>query len=227
MAVYAAQIDRMDQGIGKLVAKLKETRQFDNTLLMFLADNGGCAEENIRTEQKGVPPGPIESFTSYQTPWANASNTPFRLYKHWVHEGGISSPLILHWPAQIRGGGNWVTRPSHLVDIMATCVETGGAKYPADKIPMEGESLVAAAKGRKQRQRPLFWEHEGNRAVRDGDWKLVSRYPGDWELYNLREDRTEMRNLAGGEAARVASMKRVYEGWAARCNVLPWEEARG
>lgn len=227
MAVYAAQIDRMDQGIGKVVAKLRELGQLDNTLLLFLADNGGCAEENIRGEQKNVPAGPVESFTSYQTPWANASNTPFRMYKHWVHEGGISSPLIMHWPKQIRGGGKWVTRPSHLIDIMATCVEVGGAKYPAGKIPMEGESLVAAAKGRKQRQRPLFWEHEGNRAVREGDWKLVSRYPGDWELYNLREDRTEMTNLAGREAERVARMKRLYEDWAKRCNVLPWEEARG
>lgn len=225
MAVYAAQIDRMDQGIGKMIRKLKDLGQFDNTLILFLADNGGCAEENIGGELPGVP-GPVDSFTSYRTPWANASNTPFRLYKHWVHEGGISSPLIMHWPKRIKPSKQWVQRPSHLIDIMATCVDVGKARYPNEPVQaMEGESLMAAVDG-KARRRPLFWEHEGNRAVRDGDWKLVSRYPGDWELYNIAADRTEMKNLAAAETARVSGMKQKYDQWAARCNVLPWEQVR-
>ncbi len=225
MAVYAAQIDRMDQGIGRVVSKLKQMGQLDNTLILFLADNGGCAEENIRGEQKAAA-GPVESFTSYGVPWANASNTPFRLYKHWVHEGGISSPLIMHWPRAIRPSAKWVRRPSHLIDIMTTCCEAGGAKYPRNVTPAEGESLLAAVRGQTRRRKPLFWEHEGNRAVRDGDWKLVSRYPGDWELYNLIDDRTEMVNRAAAEPARVEMMKRTYGEWAARCKVLPWDQVR-
>ncbi len=226
MAVYAAQVDRLDQGVGKLLDKVKELGQEQDTLIMFLADNGGCAEENIGGKQPGLP-GPVESFTSYRTPWANASNTPFRLYKHWVHEGGISSPFIAHWPRGISQRGELIQRSSHLVDLMATCMDVSGGPYPSSfkgkaVLPMEGESIMKAVKGQKQRSKPLFWEHEGNRAVRDGDWKLVSRYPGDWELYNIAQDRTEMNNLAGKDASRVAKMKGMYEQWASRCGVVEW-----
>ncbi len=225
MSIYAAQIDRMDQGIGRVMAKLKDLNQFDNTLILFLADNGGCAEENIGGELPGAP-GPVDSFTSYRTPWANASNTPFRLYKHWVHEGGISSPLLLHWPKAVKASRQWVRRPSHLIDIMATCCDVSGAKYPSSVTPAEGESLMAAVRGQSSRRKPLYWEHEGNRAVRDGDWKLVSRHPGDWELYNLAEDRTELNNRAPSETARVSALRRSYETWAVRSNVLPWDQVR-
>ncbi|UCD27315.1 MAG: arylsulfatase, partial [Planctomycetota bacterium] len=128
MAVYAAQIDRMDQGIGKILAKIREIGELDNTLIMFLADNGGCAEI-INRGKRGAPPGHRDSFTSYEIGWANASNTPFRLYKHWVHEGGISSPLIVHWPIVIKKP-NITHQPGHLIDIMATCLDVAGVEYP-------------------------------------------------------------------------------------------------
>ncbi len=225
MAVYAAQIDRMDRNIGRLLKRLEETKQLDNTLILFLADNGGCAEENIAGETP-VPAGPKESFTSYHTGWANASNTPFRLYKHWVHEGGISSPFIAHWPARIRKRGAIDTKqPAHLIDVMATCVDVAGAKYPAGKIPMEGQSMLPIFEGRQRKGHEfLAWEHEGNRALRQGDWKLVSKRPGGWELYNIAEDRTEMHDLAAKEPARVAAMSKLWDGWAKKCNVLPWDE---
>jgi arylsulfatase A-like enzyme len=230
MAVYAAQIDRMDQGIGRVLDKVKQLGQEQDTLVMFICDNGGCAEENIGGEKPGAP-GPADSFTSYRTPWANASNTPFRLYKHWVHEGGIASPLVAHWPAAITRKNQFVTRPSHLIDMMATCMDVSGGAYPtAHKgqpvLPMEGESIMKAVNGQKQRSKPLYWEHEGNRAARDGDWKLVSRYPGDWELFNLNSDRTETNNLAGKDPSRVQKMSNMYDAWARRCGVVPWAELR-
>ncbi len=226
MAVYAAQIDRMDQNIGRLLKHLEATKQLDNTLIMFLADNGGCAEENIANENKN-PAGPVDSFTSYHTGWANASNTPFRLYKHWVHEGGISSPFIAHWPARIRKGGTIDTRqPAHLIDVMATCMDAGGASYPASaKIPLAGKSMLPIFEGRKRPGHEFIaWEHEGNRAIRQGDWKLVSQRPGEWELYDLAADRTETNNLASKQPDRVQTMATLWDGWAKRCGVLPWDQ---
>ncbi|MBM3739040.1 MAG: arylsulfatase [Acidobacteria bacterium] len=231
MAVYAAQIYRMDQGIGRLVKKLEERGALNNTLILFLCDNGGCAEENIGGEQPGAP-GPVESFTSYRTPWANASNTPFRLYKHWVHEGGIASPLIAHWPARIKAPGKLSHEPSHLVDLMATAVDAGGATYPKERNgaaiqPMEGRSLVPVfEKGRRAPHPALYWEHEGNRAVREGKWKLVSRHPGGWELYDLESDRTEMNNLAARDRKRVERMTAMYQSWADRVGAVPWDSLR-
>jgi arylsulfatase A-like enzyme len=228
MAVYAAQIDRMDQGIGKVIAKLKETGALENTLILFLADNGGCAEA-INSGQPGVPPGPKESFKSYGLPWANASNTPFRMFKHWVHEGGISTPLIAHWPGQIAPGA--IThQPGHLIDIMATCLELTGAKYPEEfngrKItPLEGKSLVSIFNGQQhQSHQAIFWEHEGNRAVREGDWKLVALNNGAWELYDISKDRAELNNLAEKEPQRVKRMAEMYDNWAKRAGVVPWKE---
>jgi arylsulfatase len=229
MAVYAAQIDRMDQGIGKVLAKLKEVGVLENTLILFLADNGGCAEE-IDRGKPGVPPGPRESFLSYGLPWANASNTPFRLYKHWVHEGGISSPLIAHWPAVIKKGGALTHQPGHLIDLMATCVDVAGAEYPKTHkgkpiTPLEGKSLAPIFRGEtRPGHEALFWEHEGNRAVRQGKWKLVSRYPGAWELYDLEADRTELSNLAEKHPDKVKELAALYEAWAKRANVVSWAE---
>lgn len=250
MEVYAAMVDRMDQGVGRIVAKLKAMGQLDNTLILFLADNGGCAEElNGAGNARHVPrqtrdgrpvrfgnnpailPGKDDDYQSYGLPWANASNTPFRLYKHWVHEGGISSPLIAHWPAGIaKGRGGFVAEPSHLVDIMATCVDLGGGRYPesykGEKIhPMEGRSLAPLLRGAAPGPvRALFWEHEGNRAVREGDWKLVAKFPGEWELYNLRDDRTEQKDLAGRFPDRVRALAAKWDAWAARAGVRPWKE---
>jgi arylsulfatase A-like enzyme len=264
MEVYAAMVDCMDQGIGRIVSELKKTGNLDNTLIFFLADNGGCAEEYgsrgpinpdpskevvlkpmdknelqrdmqpkftrdgrpVRTG-RGIMPGPADTYIAYGRPWANASNTPFRLYKHWVHEGGISTPLIAHWPARIKARGKLRHQPGHLVDIMATCVDVADAKYPLEykghKItPAEGRSLVPAFDNKPIEREALYWEHEGNRAVRKGKWKLVSKHPGGWELYDLKADRTELNNLAQKYPQKVKELKALYESWAVRCGVQPW-----
>jgi len=228
MAVYAAQVDRLDQDIGRVLAKIREIGAEENTLVIFLADNGGCAEE-INRGVKGVPPGPPDSYFSYGLPWANASNTPFRLYKHWVHEGGIATPFIAYCPSIVKERGKIVHEVGHIVDLMATCVDLAGAKYPQTFNgkpiqPMEGKSLVPVFQGRSLGSRKLFWEHEGNRAVRDGKWKLVSRYPKEWELYDLEADRTEMNDLSAKMPERVAQMAKDYAAWAARCGVKTPEE---
>jgi arylsulfatase len=230
MAVYAAQIDRMDRNIGRLLARLDTMGASDNTLIVFLADNGGCAEE-INRGTPGVGPGGPDSYWSYGLPWANASNTPFRLYKHWVHEGGISAPLIACWPGQIKSPGSITHQAGHLIDLMATCVDVGKAHYPETFngrpiTPMEGKSLRPMLEGR---QRPpheaMYWEHEGNRAVRQDRWKLVSRYEGGnaWELYDMEADRTEMKNLAVGNPAKVKELSSLWDAWAARVGVQPWD----
>jgi arylsulfatase len=227
-AGYAAQIDRMDQNIGKVMRKLGEIGAEENTLVLFLADNGGCAEE-VDRGTPGAPAGHLDSYVSYGLPWANASNTPFRLYKHWVHEGGIATPLIAHWPAAIRSGGSITHEPGHLVDIMATCLDVGKTDYPKTYqgraiTPAEGRSLLPVLEtGRRKPHDALFWEHEGNRAVRQGKWKLVSRHPGSWELYDLEADRTEMNNLAEERPEQVRELAGRYRRWAERCGVMPWQ----
>lgn len=268
--VYSAMVDCMDKGIGRIVKTLEEKGELDNTLIFFLQDNGGCAEEygstgpvkpdpsqavelkpmgadELQTDMqpkyardgrpvrtgKGVMPGDADTYVAYGRPWANASNTPFRLYKHWVHEGGISTPLIVHWPAAVKSKGELRRQPGHLIDIMATSVDVSGAKYPAEYkgnkiIPMQGRSLVAAFDDRPiERPEGIFWEHEGNRAVRKGDWKLVSRYPGKWELYNLKEDRTEMHDLSQERAEIAKDLLRMYNEWAERSFVVDWGEITG
>ncbi len=251
MAVYAAQVDRMDQGIGRILAKLRETGADKNTLIMFLSDNGGCAEE-INPKWKGlhipshtrdgrpvrvgntpgVMPGPEDTYQSYGIPWANASNTPFRLYKHWVHEGGIATPFIASWPGFIPANNGITHQPGHIIDVMATCVEAGRARYPSEFrgekiIPLEGRSLMPIFEGgRRPGHSEMFWEHEGNRAVRQGKWKLVSRHPEKWELYDMEADRTELNNLADKHPEKAAELAALYEKWAARAGVVPWAEVQ-
>ena len=175
----------------------------------------------------GVIPGPADTYVAYGKGWANASNTPFRRYKHWVHEGGISTPLIAHWPAGIHRKGEWDATPGHLIDIMATCVDVAQADYPKSVSghpiqPLEGESLAPTFSGGALDTRPLFWEHEGNRAVRVGEWKLVSRHNQPWELFNLTEDRSETHNLIGEKPGLAAELLERYESWAQRAGVQPW-----
>jgi arylsulfatase len=247
MAVYAAQIDRMDQGIGKIRAALQRLDIEDNTLIIFLSDNGGCAEfmaeeGYVQTPTRtlpdgrlvyhgntpGVEPGGPTSYMSYDLPWANASNAPFRLFKHYVHEGGVSSPCVVSYPAGIPAGGI-VHSTCSFIDIMATCIDLAGATYPAEVdgqaiTPLEGESIVPSfTDSGWQRERPVYWEHEGNRALRLGDWKLVCKFPNDWELYNLLEDRTELHDRAATEPERLKRMTKLYAEWADRCGVRPWE----
>ncbi len=249
MAVYAAQVDAMDQGIGRIVDALKTSGRLDNTLIMFLADNGGCAEvlqrggwlERIGIVDRPAPdgrpmhvgndpavsPGGPDTFASYGVGWANASNTPFRLYKHWVHEGGIASPLIVHWPDGFDDRGQLRRQPAHVVDLMATCVDVAGIEYPREHdgreiTPPEGKSLVPALRGLPTSRGPIFWEHEGNRAVRDGQWKLVARHGRPWELYDMKADRSETNNLIVKNPDRAKAMIAQYEAWAGRCGVEPW-----
>ena len=236
MEVYAAMLDNMDQGIGRLIAALKANAQFENTLILYLQDNGACAEPYGRgggggkAKAKGpLPmPGPAESNVGYGEAWANVSNTPFRLYKHWMHEGGISTPLIAHWPRGITRRGALEPTPGHLIDIMATCVDVGRAAYPKERDgrrvpPMEGRSLAPAFAGRPVEREALFWEHEGNRALRIGDWKLVAKdTAGPWELYDIAEERTEMRNLAAKQPEKVREMVATWERWAVRTHAVPW-----
>jgi arylsulfatase len=229
MAIYAAQIDRMDQGVGRLVARLKELDAFDNTLILFLADNGGCAEGGIWgfDRQEGEL-GTDESYSSYGLAWANASNTPFRRYKHWVHEGGTATPLVAHWPRGIGRRGKLVHRPAHVIDIMATCCDIAGVTYPKTYqvhaiAPLEGKSFLPLLQGKRvQPHEAIFWEHEGNRAVRQGKWKLVAKHRGPWELYDLEADRTELSDLAGTHPEKVEELKKLYRAWANRCNVRRW-----
>jgi arylsulfatase len=252
MEVYAAQIDRMDQSIGRIMTKLREKGLEKDTLILFLADNGGCAEEIARalTPNPSIPmktrggepvrrgnvssivPGGPDTYQSYGIGWANASNTPFRTYKHWVHEGGIASPLIAHWPAAITKKNSINHSPGHLIDLMATCVDVAGAAYPStfagQKItPLEGLSLRPVwEKGKRPGHPEIFWEHEGNRAVRQGKWKLVSKYRQPWELYDLEADRSELHDLAATQAAKASELQAKYDAWAARAQVLPWPVAK-
>jgi arylsulfatase A-like enzyme len=245
MAVYAAQVERMDRGVGKIIETLQKSRKLENTIIMFLSDNGACAEvlgakQNALHVPKASPtggpmrlgndpsiiPGPADTYASYGVGWANLGSTPFRSYKHWVHEGGIATPLIVHWPAAIKRAG-LRHDPAHLVDIMATCADLAGAQYPAmfngNKIqPLEGVSLASVFKGKRLDSRPLFWEHEGNRAVRKGHWKLVSRYDHPWELYDLEKDRSETQDLASTHPKIVAQLSAMHDEWAHRVSVTDW-----
>jgi arylsulfatase len=174
-------------------------------------------------------PGGADTYQSYGVPWANVSNTPFREYKHWVHEGGIATPFIVHWPDGIRDGGALRHEPAQLPDIMATCVELAHAEYPGtlngrNIPPPEGVSMSPIFHGELLERPPLVWEHEGNSAVRDEKWKLVRKYPGDWELYDMAADRTELNDLSADHPERVSEMLAYYEDWAERCGVMPWDE---
>ena len=183
-----------------------------------------------------VLPGPADTAIGYGLRWANVSNTPFRMYKHFVHEGGISTPLIAHWPKGIKSKGELRHTPSHLIDIMATCVDLADAKYPKTYrgetiTPMEGKSLVPVFANKPIEREFLFWEHEGNRAIRVGDWKLVTRgKPGqenvNWELYNLAEDRSELNDLSKEQPEKLQSMIKLWTEQANRTKVIPWPNGK-
>jgi arylsulfatase A-like enzyme len=262
MEVYAAMVDRMDQGIGRIVAELKRVGQFENTLILYLQDNGGCAEAMgrgaVKNREDGprkerpslapidpdalpsatvpvqtrdgypvrqgpnVMPGPYDTYIGYGEAWANVSNTPFREYKHWVHEGGISTPLIAHWPRGIAARGELRRQPGHLIDIAATCYELAGAAYPQSAARLAGQSLVPAFANRPLERDALYWEHEGNRAVRAGDWKLVAKHGQPWELYDIRRDRVEGNNLAARYPDKVRQLVEKYDAWAREAQVEPW-----
>jgi arylsulfatase len=230
MAIYAAMIDHIDQDVGKLVAHLKDRGVLDNTLLVFLSDNGGNAESGPRGIYEGKNPGGPASRVFLGQCWATLANTPFRRYKHFTHEGGISAPFIVHWPAGIakERNGELERQPGHVVDLMATVVEATGAKYPAEYNghaiqPMEGVSLLPAIAGKPlERKNPIFWEHEGNLAIRRGKWKAVMKLKGPWELYDIEADRTEQHDLINEQPEIAKELIAAWEAWAKRADVDPW-----
>ena len=257
MAVYAGMVTGMDRNIGRLLADLRASGQLENTLILFLSDNGACAEWEpfgfdmaptadpipgigISLGTEAIPNklhrgdalatlGQAGTFPAYGSAWANASNTPWRLYKHYGHEGGISNPLIAHWPASLERGIRH--EPAHLIDLMATCVDVAGAEYPAEFaghkiLPMEGVSLRPVVDSLPSSPRMLAWEHEGHRAIREGKWKLVSLAAAPWELYDIDSDRLESKDLAAAQPGRVEEMAAKWEAWAERTHVFPRPAAK-
>ena len=246
MAVYAAQVDHMDQSIGRLIRSLKHQKKLDNTLIFFLSDNGGCAEflaedgflqrfpdktadgRPVELGNKiGLRPGGAQTFMSYDLPWSNVSNAPFRLFKHWVHEGGISTPLIVHWPDKIKKP-NISHEPAHVVDIMPTILDAAGITYPSshgdhEMMTLDGESLLSLICGRNwKREQPIYWEHEGNSAIRFDNMKLVRLHGQPWELYDMDVDRTELNDLATTNTPLEKKLQAEYGGWEKSCGVEDW-----
>lgn len=256
MATYAGMVTGMDRNIGRVIGDLRQQGELDHTLVLFLSDNGACAEwepfgfdllppATAPTPGTGINMGTPNApnilhrgadldrvggpgtLISYGSGWANACNTPWRLYKHYNHEGGISSPCIVHWPDGLKVKPGSITRqPSHVIDIITTCADVAGAQYPAELnghpiLRAEGRSLVPVFDGKTIQRDFLAWEHEGNRAFRVGQWKLVSVHGNPWELYDLDTDRTELNNLAAKYPERVQSMAGRWEVWARRTQVFP------
>jgi arylsulfatase A-like enzyme len=243
MAVFAAMVEHVDQGVGRIVKHLRQTGDLDNTLILFLSDNGACYEWGPfgfdGVSRRGITilysgddlrkiggPG---THQSYGSAWANLGNTPFRLYKHFTHEGGISTPLIVHWPKGIGSPDRWIRQPVHVMDVMPTLCEAAGAVYPATFqgrtiLPEEGKSLLGLIREGKMEERGIGFEHQGARAWREGDWKIVwsKRMPHEirWELYNLAEDRCETTDLAGQYPDRLKAMVAEWERWAKRVQVV-------
>jgi arylsulfatase A-like enzyme len=230
MAVYAAMVEGIDNSVGQIVSGLAARGMLDNTLIFFMSDNGANAESGPAGQFNGDQPGGPNSNLYLGMNWASLSNTPMRRFKHFTHEGGISVPLVVHWPRGIpTSRRNAIDhQPGHVIDVMSTIVDATGAAYPRTFngqtiYPMEGISLRPALAGRQlQRAQPLFWEHEGNRAVRSGNWKLVSAYPEGWELYDIAADRVERNNLASRRPDLVERLAGEWDAWAKRVNVDPW-----
>lgn len=246
MATYAAMVDCMDQGIGRVMARLRDLGVEKDTLVLFLSDNGGCAEfmaedgwaeyypetgfQGEAVISGNIPdlsPGPGTTFQSYDVAWSNVSNMPFRMHKTWVHEGGISTPLVACWPNGIQPG-HVVHQARHVVDILPTLLDVSGASYPKDHDghgiqKLDGESLTPLFQNSyAEREAPIFWEHEGNCAARIGDWKLVREFGKDWELYNMKEDRTELNDLRHKNDAQANLLTKEFNNWAEKMGVVDW-----
>jgi arylsulfatase len=243
MAIYAAMIDRMDQNIARVTADLRARSELDNTLVMFLSDNGACAEwdpfgfdvssspNNVLHRGDDVARmGSRGTYHSVGSAWANASNTPWRMYKHYSHEGGISTPCIVHWPAGFSRRNAFDNTPTHLIDLMPTLVAASGADYPRQFnsrpiFPMAGTSLIPALRGERLPERTLYFEHEGTRAVREGRYKLTALRGEPWKLYDMERDRTELEDLAAKQPGRVEALAKKWDAWAAENQVTPFPES--
>ena len=229
MSIFAAQVTRMDQQIGRILAKLDEQKLTNDTLILFVSDNGGAAEDPHRG-RAGAALGSRDSFWGYARPWATVSNTPWKNHKVTAYEGGISTPAIAHWPAGIptTAKGALVREPAHLLDILPTVLQLSGASYPAsDARKPEGQSIFPMIQGKPGSADRIFcWEHEGNRAIRKGKWKLVTLAGSKegWELYDIEKDRTEGNNLASAHPEIVRDLSAEYDRWAQRCGVANWAD---
>ena len=235
MALYSAIIDRMDQNIGRIVEKFKQAGRLDNTLIMFMVDNGvpGTGVHDWRglfAKNGRHPETRVDNYeewgrrggwsSSSGRGWANLSNAPFRMYKRYTHEGGVATPLIVHWPDGVKARGGLRHAPSHIIDIAPTCLAAAGLSAKA----MEGESLLSVFEDDRKDERTLFWEHEGNRAVRRGNYKLVALHDSPWELYDMAKDRSELKDLSVTMPEKAEQLRKAYEGWAKRVNAQPWNE---
>jgi arylsulfatase len=245
MQVYAAQVQAMDAGIGRVVEALDRAGLREDTIIVFVSDNGASAEELPISDraafahkdeamltgtrdgrplrignESGIVPGPEDTYASYGVPWANLSNTPLRRYKRWVHEGGISTPFLVSWPNGRLADGSVIHAPFQLVDVVPTLLEATGAPAPGG---LEGRSMLPALRGGEVADAPLYWEHIGNAAVRRGRWKLVRDHPGAWELYDIEADRTEQHDLAPGNPELAGELAEKWQRWADRVGVIPWE----
>lgn len=240
MAIFAAMVDRMDQNIGRVLTSLKQNNELENTLIIFTSDNGACAEWDpfgfdIRSSRNNTlywgdqleRMGGPDTHHSVGSGWANASNTPWRLYKHFNHEGGIASPGIVHWPAQIKQQGAIVSTPAHIIDIVPTLLTAAQVDYPTQwnglkTIPLPGQSLFIPINNSPQQERTLYFEHQGNRAIREGRWKLSALRGAPWELYDLSVDRTELNDLAEKHPEVVKQLDQKWQTWAEANFVLPF-----
>ena len=257
MEAYAAQVDSMDQNIAKVLDALDAKGVRENTFVMFLSDNGaslrgtpararratpprsgsvatsspgprGTAGPSPWATEPSIIPGPEDTYASYGRGWANLSNTPFRLYKEWIHEGGVASPTVISWPAgDVKQGVSDL--PLQLVDVVPTVLEAAGVDYPEqlngrDLIAAQGESFLGLLRGQHRDSRPLYWEHIGNAGIRIDDWKLVRAYPHEWELYDTKTDPTELHNVAAEYPDTVAELTEQWEAWARRAGVVPWPD---
>ena len=235
MSLYSAMIDRMDQNIGRVVEKFRASGRLDNTLILFMVDNGvpgtgvhdwrGLFAKNDRNPETRVDNyeewGRLGGWTSSSgRGWANLSNAPFRMYKRYTHEGGVATPLIVHWPAGFKAKGDLRHAPSHIIDVAPTCLSAAGLSVKG----MEGSSLLPVFAEDSQKERTLYWEHEGNRAVRKGDYKLVAIHDTPWELYNMTKDRSELKDLSKKMGGKAKELRLLYEAWAKRVGALPWNE---
>lgn len=218
MAIHAAMVDRLDQEIGRIVDQLKAMGAFENTLICFASDNGASAEMMVRDggHDPNAPPGSAATYLCLGPGFSSVANTPFRRHKTWVHEGGISTPLIVHWPAGIAAKGELRRQPSHVIDIVPTVLEVAGVERPSEwqgtPIPAApGVSLVPAlANDMPLDREPIWWLHEGNRALRDGDWKLVAAKGDPWALYDLRTDRAEQHDLAADMPEKAKELEALW-----------------
>lgn len=256
MAAYAAMIDQVDTSVGELIAKLKKNGKFENTIILVLSDNGGSALEHpngligstgapwtamryvpVKTRNQqavisgdvvGLEPGPENTYGGCGAGWANLSNAPFRMFKRFSHEGGVATPLVVHWPAKMKSAGTITHEVGHVIDLLPTFLDAAGATHldsihGKKTLELDGVSLLPTlTEGKPVPERKIGFEHAGNRAIRSGDWKLVAENGGEWELYNVSKDRVEMNNLAKSSPEKYEEMLKLYNQWAADNWVVEW-----